>query len=281
MNVYNQTLGLNQQNYQNILGAYSGGQQNLSANLPAIYQGYGDLQKQIAGTLGQGGDWGVATPGAQAIAREFAKTQGNTQQQLINSGLGNTTVLGNLSNQNTLMAGQAYGGLAAQLAQTYAGYQSQLGMAGLGARMQGLGMQTGLSQAQGSTLGGYHFANTAGNLTGQQSTSQSSANNNQPFNPMRAGGGVGGGGGGGPGHIPFGYGGDSGGPGYSTFTQGTGALNPSLTAGGGGPPVTYNLGGVGGTTGYAGASPTLGEPGSVTGDKPDLGNLGAGATMSA
>jgi len=167
MGVYNQTLGLNQANYSNILGAYGQGQQNLSATLPGIYGGYGQLGGQVAETLGYGGTpWGVAAPAAQAIARTFAQEQGQTTQGMINAGLGNTTVLPNLQNQNAMMAEQAYGGLGAQLAQTYAGYEANIGMAGLGARMQGLGMQNQMTQALGGTLGGQKFGNTAGNLTG-------------------------------------------------------------------------------------------------------------------
>lgn len=155
---YTDTLAANQQNYENILGAYTKGQGALSAGLGNIYGGYGDVQKQVMNTLGvSGGGWGVAAPAAQEIADTFNRQQGQTDQQMINAGLGNTTVRGAMRNQNTLMAGRAYGNLGAQLAQTAAGYEAQLGTARLGAQMQGLGMQANMYGEQGRTLGGYHF----------------------------------------------------------------------------------------------------------------------------
>jgi hypothetical protein len=192
MDLYNNALNLNAQNYQNILGAYNQGSQALNASLPGIYSGYGQLGGQIANTLGQGSTgWGVATPAAQAIAQSFANQQGSSQQQMINAGLGNTTALQNATNQNTLFAGQAYGSLGAQLAQTYAGYQAQTGMAGLAAQMQGLGMQSGLLQNEGQTLASQKYAlpNVLGNFS--NSTSTSLANQN----PNRTGGIMGGSGG--------------------------------------------------------------------------------------
>jgi hypothetical protein len=192
---YQQLLNLNQNKYQNVLDAYQNGQSSLTGQLPGIYQGYGQIQGQVAKTLGQGGDWGVATPAAQAIQRQFAQTRGQTDQQLINSGLGNTTLRGNLANQSTLQEGQAYGGLGAQLAQTYAGYQSQLGLSKQGAMMQGLGMQNQLSSGLGNALAGQNFSNTMGNLMGNQSQSQNASQSSN----YGYGGGGGGGGGGAPG----------------------------------------------------------------------------------
>src|ERR1700683_3391842 len=73
MGVYNQLLGLNQQNYSKVLGAYAGGSNAMNAQLPGIYKGYSGLEGQVMNTLGMGqvlgqnGNWGVATPAAQAI----------------------------------------------------------------------------------------------------------------------------------------------------------------------------------------------------------------------
>lgn len=212
--VYNQLLGLNQQNYQRVLDVYKQHGNYLNQQLPSLYQGYGGLQQQVQGqyanlgqgygalsqevmntlglgaALGQNGNWGVAGPAATAIRQLYAQQRGATDQQLINSGLGNTTVRGNFQNQNALQAAQAYGNLGAQLAQTAAGYQAQFGLsglaaqqqgiglgaqigqAGLGARQAGLGMQTGFTGNLMNQLAGYRFANTAGGLTGQTSTSQ-------------------------------------------------------------------------------------------------------------
>lgn len=187
---YEQLLNINQQRYGNMQSAYNAGQSNLSEKLPGIYQGYGDIQKNVMNTLGMGqvlgqnGNWGVAGPAAQAIGQQGAAQQGQVTQRMTDAGLGNTSVPGNLSNQANLFTQQAYGGLGAQLAQTAAGYQSQIGLAGQGAQMQGLGMQTGLTQA---ALGPMEMqaANTAGNLTGQTSSSYSN------FPPQSYGGGGG------------------------------------------------------------------------------------------
>lgn len=186
MGVYDQLLGLNQSNYQNVLDTYTSGQNNMSGQLPGIYGGYNTLNQSVANTLGQGGDWGVATPAAQAIADTYAQNVANTTQQMTNAGLGNTTVVGNMQTQNTDMAARAYADLGAQLANTYAGYQSNIGLAGQAAQMQGLGMQTGLYGQQGSSLAGYDFANTAGSLTGgfsnNQSTNQSTGSSQNQSN---------------------------------------------------------------------------------------------------
>jgi hypothetical protein len=207
---YNQLLGLNRQNYQSVLDSYSSGIRNAQGQLPGIYNAYGGLEKQVMGTLGlTGGGWGVATPAAQAIQRTFEQQNANSQQQLVNAGLGNTTILSGVQGQNARQAAEAYGGLGAQLAQTAAGYQSQFGLAQQQARMQGLGMQTGLASQLGSTLGGYRFANTFGNLYGQQSTSsnqsrQASSNVGSSYSPSGGGGYGGSSSGGAGGQSPYG-----------------------------------------------------------------------------
>lgn len=182
LDVYNQLLGLNQQNYGNVLNAYTQGQQNLSNQLPGITGGYGALGGQVANTLGMGqvlgqnGNWGVATPAAQAIDRSYAQARGGTTQQMTNAGLGNTTVIGNMQNQNARAAADSYGALGAQLADKYAGYQSNIGLAGLAQQMQGLGLEAQMAMARGGSLAGYGgFANKAGDLTGSYGQSMGSS----------------------------------------------------------------------------------------------------------
>lgn len=171
LDVYNQLLGQNQQHYQNVLNAYQGGQSNLQGALPGINSGYSNALSGVMSTLGMGqvlgqnGNWGVAGPAAQAIQQTFENTFGATEQNLIGAGLGNTTGLSAMENMNAQSAGRAYGALGANLAQTAAGYQGQFGMAQLAQAMQGLGMETGLTQAGLGPLG-QQFANTAGSLTG-------------------------------------------------------------------------------------------------------------------
>lgn len=197
---YQDLLNRNSQNYKSILDAYGGGINKAQGSLPGIYSGFGQIQQGVMKTLGLGGGgWGVATPAAQAIQRSFEQTQGQNQQNLINAGLGNTTVLANQQTGAARQAGEAYGALGAQLAQTAAGYQSQLGLAGLQSRMQGLGLQTGLASQLGNALAGYRFQNTFGNLYGQYSTGQShsqnsSVNSGSSYGPSGGGGGGYGGG---------------------------------------------------------------------------------------
>lgn len=198
MNVYRDTLQANQNAYKNTISAYQNAGKQLQGTLPSVYQGYNQLNQNVQNTLGMGGHgWGVAQPGADAIARSFAQAQGKTQSQLTSSGLGNTTIYGNAQHQNALMAGQAYGNLGAQLADKYAGYQSQIGLARQGAMMQGAGLQNSLNQTGIGAIAGRTFGNTAGNLTGQYSQSQSNQSSsgvsqNYDQSPYARGGGYGG-----------------------------------------------------------------------------------------
>lgn len=274
MGVYNQLLAVNQQHYGNVLGAYQQGESTIASQSPQIAAGYAGVnagvqnQLGMGQVLGQNGNWGVAQAGADRIRDTFAQQQGQTTQQMTNAGLGNTTAVGNMQNQNSLMAGQAYGNLANQLAGTAAGYTAQEGNASLASRMQGLGMQANL---YGQALGplGQQFANTAGALSGQSSTAtssqqaqpyqgstqsaaQQSANNplNNPGNlagqtGAAVGNGPGGGGGAASGSAPGlmspggpGSGFDTGG-GYNPVSAygAQGGLGSSLTNGGYGNPV--------------------------------------------
>jgi hypothetical protein len=144
-------------------------------------QGYGAIGSQVANTLGYGGTpWGVAAPAAQSIADQYAAQMGQSQQGLINSGLGNSTVLQSVQRGIGLDAAKAYSGLGAQLAQTYAGYQSQIGLAGMGAQNATMAQQSGYQ-------GAYH---NAGYTVGPQAQR------------MAGGGVVGGSGGGGVPRAP-------------------------------------------------------------------------------
>ncbi len=176
MGVYNQLMGLNQQNYQNILSGYQTAQQQLAQGLGQVYSGYGTVESNVMRMLGvDGGGWGVATPGANSIRQQATAAQGATQQNMINAGLGNSTVLASMTNQNALQTNQAYGELSSKLAGLSAGYETQIGLARQNAMLQGTGMQANLATNYLSDLSHYQFSNTAGPLTGQfgQTVSQS------------------------------------------------------------------------------------------------------------
>lgn len=208
MDVYNQLVGINQQRYQNVLSAYQQGLGQLNTQLGGIYGGYNQLTNRVLGQLGlAGGGWGIAAPAATAIRQQQAQTGGQVQQRMIDAGLGNTTVQANLAQQNALYAQQAYGSLGSQLAQTAAGYTSQIGLAGLSARMQGAGLAANYYQGGLGHLG-QQLHNPAGNMIGNfgQSVSTSygygggggggglAPSGNQMFKPYDSGGGGGRGG---------------------------------------------------------------------------------------
>ena len=203
MAVYNQLLGLNQQNYENIISGYGSAQQMLAGQLSQVYAGYGGIEDRVMRMLGvDGGGWGVATPAANAIRQQATAAQGSNMQNMINAGLGNTTLLANVTNQNSLQTNQAYGELGSKLADYAAGYAERIGLARQQAMLQGTGMQANLAAGYLSNLAGYQFQNTAGNLTGQfsrswsEATSQSQGMSQDPFYGGGSRGGSGRGGGG-------------------------------------------------------------------------------------
>jgi hypothetical protein len=154
---YQTQLSQAQDSYSDVMSGYQSALSGQQAAQAPIQAGYGALQGQVANTLGYGGTpWGVAAPAAQSIADLYASQSGNAQQGLINSGLGNSTVLQSVQRGIGLDAAKAYGGLGAQLAQTYAGYQSQLGLAGLNYANQANQQNTAINMAQLGYQGAYH-----------------------------------------------------------------------------------------------------------------------------
>jgi hypothetical protein len=146
---YGGYLGAAQQQYNNILGGYQQLMGNQIAGQGQIQGGYGTLGQQIANTLGQGGNgWGIAGPAAQAIQDVYQNQLGQNKEQAAATGLGNTSVLQQENTGAGLQAQKAYAALGSNLAQTYAGYQSQLGLAGLGYANQALQQNAQLGQNQ-------------------------------------------------------------------------------------------------------------------------------------
>ncbi len=106
---YQNALNINQQNYNNIMKGYQG----LTSSVLGNIRGIGEAQ-------------------AQAIEDVYAQQSGGAAQSLISRGLGNTTVANSVQRGLVLDREKAKTGLANQLAQLYAGYQSQLGLSQLG-----------------------------------------------------------------------------------------------------------------------------------------------------
>lgn len=140
---YANALNLNQQNYANILGGYQNIMGNQQAAQQNIQAGYGALENQVLG-----GIQGIGASQSQAIQDVYAQQSGNSAQQMINSGLGNTTVQQSVQRGNVADEMKAQTALANQLAQLQAGYQTNIGMAGLNYANQANMQNTGLGSQQ-------------------------------------------------------------------------------------------------------------------------------------
>jgi hypothetical protein len=109
---------------------------------------YGALSAAVLGGLR-----GANRSNVQDINRKYTALSGQSSQDLINRGLGNTTIQ---SSVQTGIAGSRSREVTASrnaFANIIAGYQSQIGLAGLGAAQQGLLAQTQLGEAGLGFLG--------------------------------------------------------------------------------------------------------------------------------
>ncbi len=251
MGAYSNALNLNEQNYGNILQGYQGlGQSQLSAQ-NQIQQGYGNLSNQVMGDI-----QGIGASQSQAIQDTYAQQSGNSAQQMINSGLGNTTVQQSVQRGNLLDEQKAQIGLSNQMAQLTAGYQSSLGLAGLNQANQSNMQRTALGSQQ---LG---FMNSV-NAPYPNAQAYNDARLQQQTLAMAQGGlngGLRGGAGGGGGVSGLGGGG-----GFRGLGNSAGATQTLGAGGGGGGGGSNNLGAGGQNTGETAYNPfnvyTLGSGG--------------------
>lgn len=216
LDVYNQLLKENLGVYSDTLGSYKTGFDAIGQQAPGIARGYGQLFENVKSTLGLGGGgWGVAAPAARAIEKTYGsltgqqtdpvtgenvgqRTGGSNLMGLINRHLGGShSVNFSLDRASASDAADKYANLGNYLANTAASYQSQIGQADLASRQHNLDLQAQLAGQQGATVGGFRFANTAGDLTGQYSTSDSNSTNTSNSQGTSLAGYAGGGGGGG------------------------------------------------------------------------------------
>jgi len=233
------------QSYQQDYNSYLNTNQQLYNQITA---GYGTVQQNIANTLGQGGsDWGVAQPAANQIVMAGNRAAGGAIQNSINSGVGKSTAAVAAQRGVTADTQQALGQLGSSLANTYAGYQSNLGLSQLGfmnsvtapppnaAAYTSLFQQYGQQQQAAANLG----------LQQQALDQQRRASNQAASRSMQGGGGGGVSVGAAPRGGTYGSG--------STFFPSGGGVNPAgfgpsymggattpMTGGGG---QTLNLGG--------------------------------------
>lgn len=168
-NAYNSALAFNEAMYNNSLGGYqqlldnqttaqdaiargyTGTYDRLMADQQAVSQGYGgalsDLFKTGQGiTRGYNDLSSAVLGGIQNIGQERARdidlgyttASGDLAQQMVSRGLGNSTVQGAMQRGLAFDRQRSQNALAEQVAGLRAGYQSQLGQAGLAQRQQQL-----------------------------------------------------------------------------------------------------------------------------------------------
>ena len=140
---YNSALAMNAANYSNIMAGYQNTMANQTSAENAISSGYSSLYNNVIS-----GIQGIQNSNAQAIADQYAQQTGAQNQSLINSGLGNTTIQASVDRGLSLDESKAQTANQNQFAQTQAGYQSQLGLAGLSYQNQAVQQNTGLAQNQ-------------------------------------------------------------------------------------------------------------------------------------
>lgn len=202
---YQEALRLNQQNYSNILMGY---QQTMNAQIAAqnrVTEGYAGLKSDVLSRIS-----GTDAAERNRIADSYAQQIGTANQSLINRGLGNTTVQSAVTRGFTLDKAKADIEAQNRFAQTMAGYESSIGLAGLGYQGQAIGQNTNLAnqqlqwmnsvqapypdaraylaaeQAQGARRAGSPgFANTGGGVVG----SAGSGRLRSPFQNLGGGGG--------------------------------------------------------------------------------------------
>ncbi len=140
---YDAALNFNKANYNQILSGYQQTAASQQQAQQGIQAGYNNLTTSVLGKI-----QGIDASQRQALQDQYAQQRGETSQQLINRGLGNSTVqqsvdrglLYNLDKGNIALT-NATQGLNAQ-------YQSQLGSQALGYASQAQQQNTALAQNQ-------------------------------------------------------------------------------------------------------------------------------------
>jgi hypothetical protein len=131
---------------QGVLGAYGTNLGYLQQGGNNLATGYSGLEDRVLGTIGNVGQSRARDIDAAATAQS-----GRSAQRLISSGLGNSTVQASLQRGISSDRERSQNALAEQIAQMRAGYQSQIGQAGLSQRER----QLGAENAQRNLATGY------------------------------------------------------------------------------------------------------------------------------
>jgi len=217
---YQDLLAQSQQQYNSVLQGYQQAQQQQTALQQGITHTYDTLYQNVYNEFGN-----VGNAQSQRIADLYTAKTGQATQGLVNAGLGNTTVQSAVGRGFSLDQARAQNELWENIAGQRAGYMSQIGMANIGSRQQGMGQQQQLLGQKLGYMGSYgDQLMRMGSQWGLQDDEQafrdyfagkySGGGGGAPGMPPRGGGGKPSGGGGGK---PSGGGGGYGGGGYSSM----------------------------------------------------------------
>lgn len=140
---YNSALAMNSSNYSNILAGYQQTMAQQQTAQGAIGAGYTGLYNNVLGQLaGQGQEQ------RQQINSDYAAGLGAQSQQLINRGLGNTTVQSAVQRGLAFDQARAGNALSEQLGRQNADYMTNIGGQGLQFQNQANMQNTQLAQNQ-------------------------------------------------------------------------------------------------------------------------------------
>lgn len=123
---YNNALAMNSSNYSNILAGYQQTMAGQTSAQDAIKAGYTGLYNDVLGGLANQGQ-----TQREQINRDYAAHLGQQSQQLIDRGLGNSTVQSSVARGLGLDQAFAGNALEEQVARQRADYASRLGLSGL------------------------------------------------------------------------------------------------------------------------------------------------------
>lgn len=140
---YNNALAMNSANYNNILAGYQQTLAGQSTAQAAIGAGYTDLYNSVLAKVE-----GIGQARANAINRDSDRFLARQSQQLIDRGLGNTTVQASVGRGVEADRNARQLELSESTAGMIGSYMSQLGLAGLSNRQRGLENETALSARQ-------------------------------------------------------------------------------------------------------------------------------------
>lgn len=133
---YNNALAMNQSNYDNILKGYQDSLASQTTAQQAIQAGYSDLYNNVLDKV-----TGIGQARANQINDASDQALARGSQQLIDRGLGNTTVQSSVARGVEGDRNQRQLELSDSLARMTGDYMSNLGLAGLSSRERGLGNQ--------------------------------------------------------------------------------------------------------------------------------------------